>query len=42
MDADVCAQFDGVREARDAFAMLSHPKTDLTCEFALDRERESG
>ena len=31
--ADACAQFDGVREARDAFAMLSHPKTDLTEEL---------
>ena len=30
--ADACAQFDGVREARDAFAMLSHPKTDLTAQ----------
>ena len=32
--ADACAQFDGVREARDAFAMLSHPKTDLSCDYS--------
>ena len=34
---DACAQFDGVREPRDAFAMLSHPKTHLSCSSAKQR-----